>query len=252
MIKLIVSDFDGTLLPHTQTSLSNETVETIKKLISHNIKFAVASGRTYSELKSLLGELSDSLYFICDDGAVTLKGDNVIFKKPFSKAAINTFFDEYIYKDVILYSLNKAYILGFNSRPVLYGKTPCRVNRPFEITDDIFKVTATAKCFDLVNTNYFRIHYSEKSFVELVSAYANKGVAVADLQLKLGISRYDTLALGDADNDISMMQHAFYSCAIGNRTNRLADVCTSKSETALEVLKKVLNEIENNTKPHLF
>ncbi len=253
MTKLVVSDFDGTLLPYGQRSVSKTTIEYIKELVSHGVSFAIASGRTYSELVALLRDVADYIYFICDDGAVTVKNDKVIFKKHFSLSSLGVFFDGDIYKRATLYSLTKAYLIGDNPRPELFGKTPVKISRAFEIKDEIFKISAETRCFDLVDTKDFRVHYSDGYFAEFVSPYANKGVALADLQLKLGISKFETVAIGDADNDIPMMSHSKYSWSIGDKSNKLKEVCAMSSNSAETVLGDILNNIrllQNHTKQH--
>ena len=242
MLKILACDFDGTLLPYGKKRVSTETIELIKKIKNKGIKFVVASGRTYSELKALLSEVEEDTYFVCDDVALTVLNGNVVFKKAFDKQTLTSFFDTDVFEKATLYSLEKAYLIGENAQPVLYGKTPITVKRHFEINDDIYKVAATVKRFDLSDTETYRVHYFESDFAEFVSAYANKGVAIADIQLKLGTSRYNTLALGDADNDISMMSHAKYSCAIGNASENMKKNCKYYSES----VEKVLRELQNN------
>ncbi len=243
MIKLVVSDFDGTLLPYGQKTVSKNSIECIKRLISNGVSFAVASGRTYSELSALLYDIAEDIYFICDDGAVTVKNDSVVFKKQFSSASLKSFFGEDVLKNAVLYSLSKAYLVGNNAKPDLFGKTPVKISRAFEIKEDVFKVSAETKRFDLVSTNDFRVHYSDGYFAEFVSPYANKGVAVADLQLRLGISKYETAAIGDADNDIAMMAHAKYSCAIGDKSRDLNEKCSMSYDKAESVLCDIANNI---------
>ena len=50
MIKLIVSDIDGTLVPEGNTDLNPEYLEVIKKLTEKGIVFAAASGRHASSI----------------------------------------------------------------------------------------------------------------------------------------------------------------------------------------------------------
>lgn len=242
MIKLVVADFDGTLLPYGQLRLSDAVINSIDSLVSQGVCFSVASGRTYSELYALFGNLSDKIYFICDDGALTVYKDKVIFKKPFSRSGLSCFFDDEIFKGAVLYSIEKAYIIGNVEKPVLYGKTPIKVKRLIEINDDVYKVCATLKKYDVVNSKDFRIHYSEGLDAEFVTPYANKGVAVGDLQLKVGVSKYETAAIGDAANDISMMSHAVYSYSIGDRCEALKKICFQNASSSEEVLGDILNQ----------
>ena len=50
MIKLIVSDMDGTLLAH-DSSISKGNIEAIRYAQSKGVQFAIATGRDYSSLK---------------------------------------------------------------------------------------------------------------------------------------------------------------------------------------------------------
>ena len=50
MIKLIVSDFDGTLLPFDESEVSRTAKNFISTAIDKGVTFAVSSGRTYREL----------------------------------------------------------------------------------------------------------------------------------------------------------------------------------------------------------
>ena len=62
MIKLIVSDLDGTLLPYGEREIGVSTKNLIYRALSAGKSFAVSSGRTYPELLSLLPEFRDDIY----------------------------------------------------------------------------------------------------------------------------------------------------------------------------------------------
>ena len=79
MVKLIVSDFDGTLLPYGQRELSCAQKDFISRALTSGIAVAVSSGRTCNELASYLPEFKDSLYFIGCDGAYYLKNGRLLF-----------------------------------------------------------------------------------------------------------------------------------------------------------------------------
>ena len=50
-VKLVICDVDGTLFDWTNRVLSLKTVETIKELRKKGVYFALASGRSVSEIK---------------------------------------------------------------------------------------------------------------------------------------------------------------------------------------------------------
>ena len=62
MIKLIVSDLDGTLLPYGESKIALSTKNLIYRWLSSGNSFAVSSGRTYGELLSLLPEFEKDIY----------------------------------------------------------------------------------------------------------------------------------------------------------------------------------------------
>ena len=125
----------------------------------------------------------------------------------------------------------------------MYGKTPQKVSRVFEIKDDIYKITAYAKRFDIVSNNDFRVHYADGYFTEFVPAYAHKGVALGQLQLKLGVSKFDTYVIGDASNDIPMVSHAKRSWVIGDDTRsvNLKKISTDFALNINEALDSIID-----------
>ena len=79
MIRLTVSDLDGTLMPYGEKCVSPSVISAINRVTDNGITFAVSSGRTYTELLTYLPELSDKAYFICCDGALCVYKNKVIY-----------------------------------------------------------------------------------------------------------------------------------------------------------------------------
>lgn len=74
MIKLIASDMDGTLL-NSKHKISNKNLEAIKKAQEMGIKFTIATGRMYEDVKPLLDECD----LICQ--CIVLNGGEYIDEK---------------------------------------------------------------------------------------------------------------------------------------------------------------------------
>ena len=55
MIKLIASDMDGTLL-NSNHKIPKENLQAIKKAEEMGIKFAIATGRMYEDVKPLIDD----------------------------------------------------------------------------------------------------------------------------------------------------------------------------------------------------
>ena len=82
MIKLVVSDVDGTLLKKGEERLSEAALQVVRRLSERGVLFAAASGRSYSELRRLFGAAGDQMAFICSDGALTIYRGKVLEELP--------------------------------------------------------------------------------------------------------------------------------------------------------------------------
>ena len=70
MIKLIVSDIDGTLLPYGQTELRPSLFSVIGALRERGVIFCPASGRQFHSLRGLFAPVQDELTYLCENGAI--------------------------------------------------------------------------------------------------------------------------------------------------------------------------------------
>ena len=69
MIRLIVSDIDGTLTEDGGSRLDPELYEVILKLKSQGIYFAAASGRHSASIEYIFDPIKDKIFYIGDNGA---------------------------------------------------------------------------------------------------------------------------------------------------------------------------------------
>lgn len=91
MTRLIVSDFDGTLMPYGQSALSDSVRHLLRTALDRSVEVAVSSGRTYGEMKMLLGEFAREIYFICCDGAYYIKDDRVLYERQIARGDLEIF-----------------------------------------------------------------------------------------------------------------------------------------------------------------
>lgn len=90
MIKLVVSDIDGTLLKKGDKKVSDDIIGIIEKLKSKGVCFAVASGRHYGEITEILSGIGD-IYYISSDGGCIIYNNKVIYKKSIDKSSLKCF-----------------------------------------------------------------------------------------------------------------------------------------------------------------
>ena len=236
MIKLVVCDLDGTLLPYGEEKINKTTLDKITALVDNGVYFAVSSGRVYSELREFLSEFVDKIYFISSDGALADYNGRIIFHKPFSNEALN--FAISSCNNSSLRFLGRDKVWAFN--PSAEYSNDISIRKPFEIKDSVYKIVSYGNPIPNFSGVYSRIHYSDGVLSEYVPPFANKGVTLGALQRHLGVSMYETVAVGDSINDIPMMKNAKYKVAIGDKRTRLHSECNIFSDSVDEILEKVL------------
>ena len=78
MIKLIITDMDGTLL-NSKNEINDEFWEIQDKLSKQDVIFAVASGRPYYNLVERFKNIKDNMLFISENGACVMYQEKEIY-----------------------------------------------------------------------------------------------------------------------------------------------------------------------------
>ncbi len=81
MIKLVISDLDGTLLT-SQKLLPEGTFDTIEKLHEKGITFVVATGRQLDNTLRLFEPVKDFIYVIAENGGLVWKNGDIVYTDP--------------------------------------------------------------------------------------------------------------------------------------------------------------------------
>ncbi len=246
-VKLIISDLDGTLL-NEEHKVPDEFYDVLEELNQRDIVFAVASGRNYLGLRHLFNEKGDDIYFICDNGAFVKHGEDIVSSSEINKddyeRIINFLFKNDI-DTIMICGVKGTYYQNTNDEEFndrmrgMYTKTTL-VDNIIDIDDEIFKISVynsenvRHRVFNPLKSRFeeeFSIHISAKVWVDVMTRNADKGKALKVLQNRMGISENQTMAFGDFDNDIPMLQNAKYSFAMQDASETVKKVAafTAKS-----------------------
>lgn len=81
-------------------------------------------------------------------------------------------------------------------------------------------------------------------------AGANKGTALAYMAQQLGLSSQEVMAMGDAQNDLSMLHYAYHSVAMANACGEVKAVCRYQTLSndacgVAAMIERVLEERED-------
>ena len=266
MIKLIALDCDGTLL-RKDKSISKNTINTIKKLKNQGSSIVLASARPFYRLVKYLRQLdllSEGQYTISFNGSLIINNytGEEIFSKTFKKKDIDYILDVSLKfnHNVFLYGKNEIYS---NHENYEYKKNNPDVN--FNVVDfktldfdivEIYKIVfinssqkiseIKEKVFEELSDK-FELSSSIPQYIEIVNKGVTKSNALEIIGKKLSISNKEMVVFGDRDNDISMMNYAGISIAMGNATDnvkKIASYTTKSNEEdgvshALKILFKI-------------
>lgn len=226
MVKLIACDIDGTLLGKDEKVIGRDVAEALEKQARSGKTIALASGRSYYSMKKIASSLSfaEDIYYICNDGAICVYKGKVLYHKQISIENLLRFSrnPEYSSLPVMYYSSDFSYVTGTTPEFLdmleennIDALDP--ISGIYDVKAPIFKVGVYG--FDKMPEKLapcpfeLRVCYNSYNWLEYTSRFANKGLALSDLQMRLYVSKLDTAAFGDGDNDIEMFSKAKYTFA---------------------------------------
>ena len=262
MMKLIVSDVDGTLLPEGTSDLNPELYDVIRTLKEKGILFVAASGRQYHSMLEVLAPVKDEILFAADNGACIKKQDEIVECHALNKELLKEI-KEY------LDGLEGIYVLASTTEG---GYTECQeqwfidkikngygialepVNSLLDIEAPVTKVAVFCEGVDAAVlaapavqrfAGRASVMAAGAHWIDFMGENVDKGHAVAALQKKLGILPEETMAFGDNHNDISMLNCAKESYAVLNARAEVKEIAAhvlteELSVAVLNVLKTLL------------
>lgn len=230
MIKLISTDMDGTLL-NNEGKLPNDFFEVLDELTKRNIKFVVASGRSYCTLYQDFNQRTHDIIYIADNGTCVVENNQTKHANILSREDVNKIVDacEPINGiHLILCGKKGAHILEtpwFVEEIDKYYKDRFTEKDLHNVDDEIYKIGiydskgSLKNSYPILNPIFSMTHNivcSGPEWVDIMNKGASKGHALFQIQNDYGISKEETMAFGDYYNDIEMLKQAHYSFVMEN------------------------------------
>ena len=264
MIKLIMSDMDGTLLDEN-SNLPEEFPEIVAELKRRGVIFAPASGRQYFSLRETFKDFADDFIFFAENGTIVMRHDKELSSTTMSKQVALSILDTVRSNDNIfcVYCGKKdAYVENSQNRPNFidelsrYYTHNSFVENFAEIDDECIKVSlydasgrANTVIYPLVKkyNGQQQVVLSSDYWVDVMAFGINKGIAIQQIQRRLKIAPDECAAFGDYLNDAEMMSSVYYSFAMENahpQIKRLARYQTSSNADhgVIKGIKRLIDE----------
>lgn len=262
--KMLVLDMDDTLLTDNHT-ISEENVTMIFKAQEMGVYVVLASGRPTSAMTNYAKELKMDFYnsyMLSYNGAVItdLKEDKILFEQTLTKEQIHELYDYSLLSNThIITYINEAIVSETDSEYIEIEKniTGLPHNKVTSFKDAV--QTNAVKCILLQEPSYLKtveddlklkmphlsISMSKPFFLEVAQQGIDKAFSLKKLAEKLNIHQSEIIAVGNAGNDLTMIEYAGLGVWVDNVTPELRDkgdviVASNNNHGVAEVIKRYI------------
>lgn len=259
---MLVLDMDDTLLTDDHT-ISNENAVMLSKAQELGVYVILASGRPTPAMTAFAKELKlDNSYMISYNGAVItdLKEDKVIFEQTLTQAQIHELYDYSLKsKTHIITYVNGKIVSETDSEYIEIEKniTGLEHNKVLSFKDEV--QSSAVKCILLEEPSYLKtveknlklamphlsVSMSKPFFLEVAQNGIDKGASIKFLAEKLNILQSEIIAVGNAGNDLSMIEYAGLGVWVDNVDPELRDkgdviVASNNNHGVAEVVRRFI------------
>jgi Cof subfamily protein (haloacid dehalogenase superfamily) len=235
-IKIVVTDIDGTLFSHQTKIMPDSAVVAIKALQQKGIKVFLASSRN----RYLIHKLG-ILDLFKPDGLITMNGANaiidgrIIHRYPLPESEVDALikFSKRLKFGLTLVEENGGHINYVDERVIqAHEKYGTRFPQPRTFPDHYDRKIYQAIAFcDELDESLFLPHLKlcksarwDDYAVDIMPRDSDKSKGILAVLEHFGWKPENVLAIGDAPNDMEMLEFAGVSIAMGNAKQEVKDV----------------------------
>ncbi|RDI53701.1 Cof-type HAD-IIB family hydrolase [Flavobacterium glaciei] len=260
--KMLVLDMDDTLLTDDHT-ISNENKVMLAKARELGVHIVLASGRPTPAMITYAKELHlDDSYMISYNGAVItdLKEDKIIFEQTLTQEQIHELYDYSLKSNthIITYVGGKI-VSETDSEYIDIEKniTGLAHNKVVSFKEEV--QSSAVKCILLEEPSYLKevekdlkaamphlsVSMSKPFFLEVAQNGIDKGVSIKFLAERLNILQSEIIAVGNAGNDLTMIEYAGLGVWVDNVDPELRDkgdviVASNNNHGVAEVVRRFI------------
>ena len=260
---LICTDLDGTLLRDDKT-ISRENIEAIEYFKSEGGYFTFVTGRMPSFVSKMYNAINPNAPFGCINGGgiYDAEQNKYLWSMPLGdgvKELIDSVSVQLPQVAMQVNTKNEIYFLNDNSAMVRFRRVTgvANITKKFEdITEPILKIVFADENEERIlnvekilkshpKADNFDFIRSERRLYEILPKGVSKGSLLLKLANLLGVEREKTIAVGDYNNDVSMIKCAKIGYAVSNATDAVkavADRVTVSNEE--NAIAKIIDELD--------
>lgn len=224
MYKAVISDLDGTLLNKNHT-VSQETIDTVKKFVDKGYKFYVATGRMYKRAKPIIDKIGIKADIICLNGArIVDQNGNELYSKKLDKKDNDIILSidyKSFGKEIFIngYVSDEWYVVSHESDCYYEARNLTKEELPTVIPEEEYKKIHFNKIYYVGDHNNLlelekylqslslniNISFVSENCLELYHKECTKFTAALQILKRDNLKIEQVIAFGDGINDIELL-----------------------------------------------
>ena len=245
-IKIIFFDIDGTLIDMHHKKMSENTIKCLKALKAKGIKIVIATGR--SPISLPVFEEIEFDAFLTFNGSLCFQGDHILYHNPIPKEDVLRMIENTnkIHRPIAIATKTDLEANGYDQDLADYYGFAHLELKPSERFNEILKQDIYQIMMGAYASEYDAILEGVKGAkitawwdraVDIIPAGGGKGVGIENVLKVLNLSKEESMAFGDGNNDIEMLQSVGLGVAMENASDALKavadDICGHVKEDGI-------------------
>lgn len=240
-IRLVAADVDGTLVDSAKRVPAG-FAEAVRRLREHGIRFVIASGRQYWNVRETFGQAADDAIILPENGSMLIDGGEATYTSRITDADIEAVLDAVrgiptaypMLSGVKATYVRRCSAFCASEMAKYYARRVIGDDAFTQAKDDvickiaIFDDESSAQnVWPAVSHFTERVHpvLSADNWLDFMNDGVDKGSGLRVIMDRLGVAPEECMAFGDYGNDIGMLRICGESYAMANATDDVKAVC---------------------------
>ena len=245
-IKLIATDIDGTILKYTG-GFNKDVIDCIQNLDKSGIKVVLVTGRMHKSAQKIADELGLKTPIVSYQGALVRNKEQVLYERYIPNETAKKILDWGLKQDIHinLYMNDDLYVEkenDFTRKYASHQHIPFNV-QPFDsvtlnnvnkiLLIDYNDAEKVSRVSDKLQKDFPELYIVKSTdfFCEVCHKEATKGDGLKCIQEFYGVTKEETLAIGDHNNDLELLMSGGVKVAMGNATEQLKSIADFVTDT---------------------
>ena len=256
-VRLIALDMDGTLLASDHKTVPQKNIEAIRRADAAGVRVCICTGRMIEDASDFIKRLDIPCMIIACNGTRASDGPlpegRMLLRRALDPKDAKTALDILLPYRMMINGFEDGLVTTVAFAPgqryhltdrglvearygaeAMYEAAERGIMKFYVAEDGYAGATASPRVEEARSRvraalPHLQITHSGPGNIEIMPPDANKGTALEQVAGLMGLTRENVMAVGDAQNDLSMLEYAYHSVAMANAEEEILRTCRYKT-----------------------